>query len=731
MRRRTLFHFGLVALAMALACESGSSGDAPGSDSPDVGGPDDASRWDGEAPDLQVMEATPDVPADQEPGVDAAQGEVGPDTGVDVPVITPCTGDEECGAADTCQRAYCDTATKVCVIEDMPDFTFCDLASKCQVDGRCKAGQCVDGLKDCDDHNPCTIDSCDPEAGCQHASSTDACDDGNPCTAIDQCAQGACVGKDNQCPCGVDADCTPKDDGDKCNGTLVCKGGFCEPDPSTLVSCPPAGADHPCQTNECDPATGQCVMTPRAEGTSCDDGDACTDGDRCVAGECKGTAIQCDDHNPCTDDTCDPQSACVFADNVAACDDGNGCTDKDQCKDGKCVGSPIAGGCGCVADAECAKFEDGNLCNGTLVCKGGQCVIDPKTVKKCDSSKDTPCLKSICDPTTGQCNPTVTGDGRDCDDGDLCTTASKCKGGKCEGAASLDCDDDNPCTKDSCNPATGCVHEPVDAPCETDTDKCTTQECQAGACVGKTVITSCVPDGNPCTDDACHADTGCYAPVADGTVCETDTDKCTTQECKAGQCVAKTVITSCVPDGNPCTDDACHPATGCYAPVADGTPCDDGNPCTSPDKCTAGTCVGIPDPQLCPPGCPPKDVVTPPGTGHFSLPVTPLPPAHTVTRLGVNTPATVPIEMVSLQLQSANPVGTAPPVQGVKVFKSTQTGCGPEVQVMSFTPSQFGGVATFPVVANDSYMVELLHDPAVYPAESFFDVFVSVTFPVN
>jgi hypothetical protein len=47
-------------------------------------------------------------------------------------------------------------------------------------------------------------------------------------------------------------------------------------------------------------------------------------------------------------------------------------------------------------------------------------------------------------------------------------------------------------------------------------------------------------------------------------------------------------------DGNPCTADACDPATGCTfsAAGADGTSCDDGDACTDNDVCGGGACSG-------------------------------------------------------------------------------------------------------------------------------------------
>src|SRR5262245_57734918 len=71
---------------------------------------------------------------------------------------------------------------------------FCSTASPCpsglacKPDGRCLA-TCGDGT-DCDDHNPCTDDSCDLMTGCAYTNNTWPCDDGNACTDGDQCSSG-------------------------------------------------------------------------------------------------------------------------------------------------------------------------------------------------------------------------------------------------------------------------------------------------------------------------------------------------------------------------------------------------------------------------------------------------------------------------------------------------------------------------------------------------------------
>jgi subtilisin-like proprotein convertase family protein len=58
-----------------------------------------------------------------------------------------------------------------------------------------------------------------------------------------------------------------------------------------------------------------------------------------LASLCSSNA-DCGDGNPCTDDSCDPQTGCVFVNNTTPCDDGNVCTPGDACAGGACVPGP-------------------------------------------------------------------------------------------------------------------------------------------------------------------------------------------------------------------------------------------------------------------------------------------------------------------------------------------------------------------------------------------------------
>jgi hypothetical protein len=70
----------------------------------------------------------------------------------------------------------------------------CADASACTTAERCVAGACLSDPVSCDDHEPCTTDSCDLELGCHNIPVVNgiACGDGNVCNGIETCQAGAC-----------------------------------------------------------------------------------------------------------------------------------------------------------------------------------------------------------------------------------------------------------------------------------------------------------------------------------------------------------------------------------------------------------------------------------------------------------------------------------------------------------------------------------------------------------
>jgi hypothetical protein len=109
-------------------------------------------------------------------------------------------------------------------------------------------------------------------------------------------------------------------------------------------------------------------------------------------------------------------------------------------------------------------------------------------------------------------------------------------------------------------------------------------------------------DGDPCTRDSCSESAGGCQYVLDpprssetGTYCTNGVDDdcdgiMDNQEASCGGCSADVDCD----DTSPCTDDKCVSNACTHTPVAAVTSCDDGNDCTVLDHCDAGSCVGSP-----------------------------------------------------------------------------------------------------------------------------------------
>ena len=303
----------------------------------------------------------------------------------------------------------------------------------------------------CFDGNPCTEDAC-VDGACVFTPMEGGCDDGNPCTTNDMCAEGVCVG-DAEAASGES--CTGDD---LCTEIGTCDGqGGCAYDDALAVDCTSLAGQ--CGTASCNPATGACSFTPKT-GEGCDDGSECTTMDQCDAnGSCIGTPVVCDDAIPCTQDSCAPETGCVYTADDSACDDGNPCTANtcgaegcseanveggcddgdsctldDVCAEGVCTGAPDVATCGCAVDADCAPLQAEKLCLGELACLDGVCAKIPGTEVICPS------------------------DGYLCQDGWTCAPET----GECGALSETNCDDGLECTVDSCSNSKGCLYEVVD-----------------------------------------------------------------------------------------------------------------------------------------------------------------------------------------------------------------------------------------------------------------------------
>jgi MYXO-CTERM domain-containing protein len=152
---------------------------------------------------------------------------------------------------------------------------------------------------------------------------------------------------------------------------------------------------NPCKKNKCDNTTGGECQLVNDDAAKCRK-DLCHEFSQCSGGVCpEGTPIKCDDGNPCTADTCEPEVGCVNTpDDKATCTDADLCTDT-ACKNGKCV----------TADAQCDPFDDCHIA-GTCNPKSGFCDSPPAPPgTDCDSGAGKCDDKGKCIP-----NP-ITGEG--------------------------------------------------------------------------------------------------------------------------------------------------------------------------------------------------------------------------------------------------------------------------------------------------------------------------------
>ncbi len=253
-------------------------------------------------------------------------------------------------------------------------------ACRCGSSPPCGAGlTCVDGACACVAKSArcpgcCASGACISEGA--------ACSDGDLCTTGDLCTKGACVGKAVTCsdlddpPCVVgvcekaSGKCVavqktgPCDDGLYCTVNDSCQGGVCK-----------SGATRECGgtcvSGSCDEATDQCVVTPKPDGTLCDDGHECTTGDACSGGSCAGTpksqGAACGGMNQggCCDSAC-----CQLG---ASCCGGDCCGLGQICCTDHCcaTGSSCCGkGC-CTAGQGCCP--SGKCCNAGQSCCGDSC----------------------------------------------------------------------------------------------------------------------------------------------------------------------------------------------------------------------------------------------------------------------------------------------------------------------------------------------------------------------
>lgn len=443
----------------------------------------------------------------------------------------------------------------------------------------CNCGQFDTTITDCDDGNPCTIDTCDPILGCLYITLTpgESCDDGNPNTVNDV--------YDEQCNCAGEAPVPGCFDIAACNFN------------------PNANVDD-----------GSCLFI----GNQCDDGDPCTENDTVdPLCNCVGTFIDCDDDDPCTIDFC-IDGVCQHVEDL--CFDGNPYTVDfcdpltGQCThvnawEGAILTAPV-GICQVLCKAQVFDFQ-GNFIDEVLFsdddCGG---VLSPSS----------PLQQSVYDFETDQnfaYSIVFFYAQKSCDDGDDCTYdfchqefgctnvpipcgSEVCYVNDCEDAGTQGYSQH--CTVEHTLPDGTCISLILSGPVS-DGDACTTNDtCNCGLFSSQPVVCN---DDNPCTVDVCDSTEGClFLQIVIGSACD-DGDPNT--------------INDIILDDGFCTcqgteiHEGCPDPTACnYDPIATvddfscqfiGSPCDDGDPCTIDDVYTS-ECLCVGEPKDCDDGDP-------------------------------------------------------------------------------------------------------------------------------
>ncbi len=298
-----------------------------------------------------------------------------------------------------------------------------------------------------------------------------------------------------------------------CQAGQFCVSGIC-----CTTACTTPTACHTAAGATC--ATGVACVYPTtiADSTACDDGNACTTGETCHSGACNGgTAVSCNDSNPCTDDSCDTVLGCTNQNNTAACDDGNPCTSGDVCANGLCKSgatkdcSAMTDQCNvgvCNASGACAKSpvtnntacNDNLKCTATDVCTNGVCT---GSVDSC-GAQATACAEGT--PPTCTCNAGYVSSGGQC-----VPTTNECVPSPGPCVANATCNDPDSSPNDAvCTCPTGFTGNGKTAGTGcTQIDNCVGNPCGAG-------LGTCV---NGINTHTCTCNAG-YASVNGACVCD-------------------------------------------------------------------------------------------------------------------------------------------------------------------------------------------------------------------
>lgn len=344
----------------------------------------------------------------------------------------------ECNDGDACTSDVCSEG--VCSYPNAPVGTPCNDGFFCTARDTCDgAGTCVGSGSRCDDHEDCTVDSCNEE--------TDTCENvarpnGESCVGGPFAAAGVC----HAAHC-----CTGCFDGSVCHvGTTA---AACGVGGGPCTSC--VDGD-PCSTDVC--LRGVCSNPPARAGTPCDDGLFCTSTDVCDgSGACVGGGpARCNDNAACTTDFCDEENdVCVYTPTGAGCAIGGACLEA----------GAVNPTYPCLVCDPARSLTEWSLRAAGEVCGSPRCGAGRLTTYACDATGTCEATTTRC--ATGVCaGPSYCAEGcvpGGCPSGTYCdVTVSECLPQRAAGEA---CSDSAECATGWCVDGV-CCNNACDDTCE-------------------------------------------------------------------------------------------------------------------------------------------------------------------------------------------------------------------------------------------------------------------------
>lgn len=327
--------------------------------------------------------------------------------------------------------------------------------------------------------------------------------------------------------------------------------------------------------------------------------------------DCIDTANGCGDGctpAPCALGVCSPGSpganaiGCIIVPDDSECSDGLFCNGAETCdiKRGCEPGPPppCSDGILCTADScdeaadQCKHVERNSVCSNGLYCDGRETCDDqlgclPGTAPNCADNVD--CTIDSCDEVNNTC--THTANNASCSNGLFCDGAETCHPTQgCQAASPPNCNDNIPCTTDSCNEAQdSCGHATNNAACSNGLFCDGSEICNVNlGCIAGTPP-NC-SDNISCTTDSCIEATDLCSHVPNNASCSNGLFCDGSEICSDTQGCLPGTPPNCS-DGVACTQDACVESNDTCSHVPVNSICNNGKICDGVETCSANGCV--------------------------------------------------------------------------------------------------------------------------------------------